>query len=424
MLDVVHALRGILRPSLESFHRILSEQNGKVLALAWFVTVFGMYIAHGTRAKPAHSGAKNGASQNGAAKNEVSKNGAAKNGIANKGGTKGTTETQGGSSEDKFLMANVFPCQPVGTVLESNASEAASFDTGSVHGKYLFLHRPTTDKQRFASGDYPYGEHMHGRQRLWEMRVQMTVREELEGDIYFGVEADRYQKPAAWERFLVGRLLGMIQYAVGGVSHSFGDDPKETEGEIERNRTVFPLWVVDQLIVTRTGEQPPCLSDPNFSEMGLTKAEDRVGFSAAINELQFKPGITITIGVWGAARFADAIRWRYLSPIGEGDFRDIGTHSPGYLVIYSLLPKNRWDSVKDDRDMRHLDSRRKFLMRICMWSSLIPTTPKHIQELVYAGSAQPESKSNGHVDKQQQWQQAGCFAGWSCLGGASKARAA
>merc|ERR1711920_829482 len=100
----------------------------------------------------------------------------------------------------------------------------------------------------------------------------------------------------------------------------------------------FPLWVLDQLIVTPEGEEAPSLDDPLLPTMGLTKANDRAGFKRAVEALVLEPGPTYTFCLWGVSRFADAINWRLagVPMLPETRLTDVGIHPPIFLVFYKL----------------------------------------------------------------------------------------
>eukprot|EP00928_Gymnodinium_smaydae_P089002 TRINITY_DN73017_c0_g1_i1.p1 TRINITY_DN73017_c0_g1~~TRINITY_DN73017_c0_g1_i1.p1 ORF type:complete len:415 (-),score=65.56 TRINITY_DN73017_c0_g1_i1:76-1251(-) len=297
------------------------------------------------------------------------------------------SDSEGNGEKGHLVLVNAAPCGPPGAVFQSNAPEPCPFETDISSGNYLFIHRPTDDPERVESGDYPYGDHMHGRRRLWEFRMQFRFKRKVEGEVFFGVEQDRYYPVSMVERYLVSSFVSLIRRAAPGMYHSHGDDPVTTDGECEIPGTVFPLWVMDQLIVTPEGETPPRLNDPEFDTFGRIKAHDREAMKQAIDGLDFSPGKTYTFGFWCVAQFMDAIAWKLLAAgiLPETSLTDLSTHPPCFATMYCLKPKDQWRSVSGPRDNRHLVSRKTYLWRVGFWSSHLPPPPGRTKELMCTG---------------------------------------
>lgn len=277
------------------------------------------------------------------------------------------------------VLCNAAPAGPGGTLFYTNATEPYPFETDWCVGKFLYVHRPTGDPEADAAGKYPYSEHMHGRHRLWEMRWQMTFKQACEQkDVRMGLEQDTYHWPGYCQYHLSLSFVAAIRRAVGDVYQSIGQDPKATDGEAERPIIAFPLWVLDQIIVTPEGEQPPNLNDPELPTMGLVKAQDRSGFRTAVDSLVLEPGCTFTFCSWGVSRFADGINWRLagVPMLPETRLGDVGINPPIYICLYKLKT-----SVEREDD-RHLDSRKDYLFRMAYWSSKLPATSKRVRELL------------------------------------------
>merc|ERR1712050_728076 len=103
---------------------------------------------------------------------------------------------------------------------------------------------------------------MHGRKRLWEMRFQMRFKHHVDQkDVFMGLEQDKYYWPGYCQYHLSLSFVSALRRVAGEVYQSIGQDPKAVEGEAERPVVAFPLWVLDQLIVTPAGEEPPNLND-------------------------------------------------------------------------------------------------------------------------------------------------------------------
>jgi hypothetical protein len=322
--------------------------------------------------------------------------------LGTKGGKSGSAAKAGlekgaASAQEAGTLQLVLaePCGPSREPFASNALEARSFETDVCTGKFLLLHKPTTEPERLKCGDYPYAGHMQGRKRNFEVRIQIcfkSVESLRKGKVYFGCELDRFYNIGAIELYFGRSLNDMIKRCAKGHHQSYGDDPDRVAGELERPCNVFPLWVMDQLVVTPVGEKPPELTSDKFPELGMIKANDRKAMSNAIDELEFQVGVTYTFGFWCVSQFADGIKWKATlgGPL-DTSLSALGTHPPAYMSMYCVKPREEWTDVRDSRDQRHLDSRKEYIFRAAFWSSLHPPPPKRVKELTSAKlAAEPE----------------------------------
>lgn len=304
-------------------------------------------------------------------------------GIYKKLGVESSTDgEQQGTDRGRMLTVLADPCRPVGSVAFNNEPEALAFECDAASGCVLMIHRPTCDPGANESGMYPYGDHMHGRRRLWEARWQLTFRRKVDGQVFLGLEQDKYMVVKWAQRVVAGNVLAVLRRTSGGAMyHSYGDDPTKVKGELERPTVVFPVSVIDQLIITPEGEPPPRLSDPLFPTWGITKSNDRKAFRAAVDTLELVPGPTYTFAFWALAQFADAIGWRAPARglLPEVPFRDIGIRPPCFFAMYSL-PRGGG---------RHLDSRKSYLLRMAYWSTLSPPEAARAEELLSRNEAAP-----------------------------------
>eukprot|EP00928_Gymnodinium_smaydae_P084569 TRINITY_DN6782_c0_g2_i1.p1 TRINITY_DN6782_c0_g2~~TRINITY_DN6782_c0_g2_i1.p1 ORF type:complete len:391 (-),score=52.92 TRINITY_DN6782_c0_g2_i1:438-1532(-) len=287
----------------------------------------------------------------------------------------------------------VEPCEPVGACFTTAEPEPQKFETDACIGFSLVLHKPTADNDLLRSANYAFAAHMHDRKRLWEFRWQITPKKQLNTrSIYFGVEQDQYAYINAVSRMLSKNLVAGLRRVVD-LYQSEGDDPKKCRGETERPCCVFSLQTLDQLIVTPPGGQPPSLDDPGYSGLGITKADDRKRFKAAIEDLELLPGHTYTFSFWSVARFADAVGWQSVGSTGVR-FQKIGIHPPCYFAMYELGPG------LTSTEKRHLDSRKTYCFKLAYWSSLYPPSAQRVQELSKeASSAQATEDSKNEVTK-------------------------
>jgi len=302
--------------------------------------------------------------------------------------------------EERLVLVLADPCRPLAATAPatacSNHPTPTSFDCEACRGSLLALHRPTCNQSLNASGSYPYSEHMHGRKRLWEFRWQLTFHKKLTGRVFMGLEQDKFV-PVNWaQRFFAQNVVAVLRRASGGAMYqSYGDDPACQKGEAERPTVVFPLSLVDQLIITPSGQMPPSLSDPFFPSLGITKADDRKAFRKVISELEFVPGPTYTFGFWCVSQYADGIGWR--SPatafLPEMKFCDIGIYPPCYFVMYALSPQHNGEKS----DSRHLDSRKAYMFRTAYWSTLVPPDLDRVKELQHGEQEPPPATTKKHA---------------------------
>ncbi|CAE7391264.1 Zfp36l1 [Symbiodinium sp. CCMP2456] len=293
------------------------------------------------------------------------------------------TEPVPGSESGHLLVANAAPCGPRGKWAPSYSTEPTEFDSGICHGSWLCIHKPTADAERMKAGDYPFADHLHTRKRLWEFRLQLKFRESVPaGNVFFGCEQDRYYHVGTIERYISSSVIALLRKASGDAMYqTHGDDPKYVQGEAERPTIAFPLWVMDQLIITEEGDDPPALNDPDFSSYGTVRALDRKRMQEVMQGLDFQPGRTFTFGFWCIAQFVDAVGWRVPARgvIPEVKLNEIGTHPPIYITMYLLSNRDEWN-VQGTRDERHLDSRKIYIWRVAAWSSPCLREPRVFDE--------------------------------------------
>merc|ERR1719277_1191352 len=139
---------------------------------------------------------------------------------------------------------------------------------------------------------------------------------------------------------------------------------------------------MDQLIVTRPGEKPPELTSDEFPTLGLIKANDRKSMKKTLDDLEFESGVTYTFGFWCVSQFVDAIMWKATlgGPL-DASLSALGTPPPAYLSMYYMKPREEWTDIQIRNDNRHLDSRKRYIFRAALWSSLHPPLPQRVKEL-------------------------------------------
>jgi hypothetical protein len=306
------------------------------------------------------------------------------------------TATSGEHGEGgRIVIFNADPSFPKGVEYASSQSTSCAIETDVARSRYLLLHKPTDCPGLMKSGKYPYGGHFHTRKRNWEIRIQFTLKRDIKGaEVYIGLAMDEYPN-LSWLADKAGLLMiQSFQRFASGLYFSRGDDPKKVKGEHERRQIVFPLWIMDQLIITEEGDTPPDLCDPGFPTKGIIKADDRGAFSKAMQDLKLTPGTTYTFGLWAPAQLVDVIRWQTHGK----DLRSVGVSPPCFLTMYALKP-----NPPGSTETRHLDSRKDHIINCATWSSLVLPDARRAQELsarrssLEKGLPEHERKSRGRT---------------------------
>lgn len=282
---------------------------------------------------------------------------------------------------------------PSSSLLRSNQSEATFFENENCTGSLLFMHRPTDNPVLEKSGRYPYADHFVGRKRLWEARVQLKFKHTPSAPVVFGIELDDYVPLTKAAKPLMGVVVAALRRVVGNdLYHSVGDDPSATDGPQEKPVFVMPLWAFDQFIVTPEGEEAPDLADPRFHELGKKRADDRTAFIKEISAIELKSGPTYTFAFWGISQFLDNINWEVVGvvPFTKVNFNQFCGRAPVHLVMYSLR------SGSDDKDMRHLQSRKQYYFDLKFWSSKFKPTPQRLKELLPSANSRSITVGNQH----------------------------
>lgn len=272
-------------------------------------------------------------------------------------------------------------CIPTHRLMVANAATPEAWENEICKGKYLFLHKPTHDEKLLKSRDYPYADHFAGRKRVWENRWQISFKEALTSDVYFGMVMEEYvtMNFAAQGalRFLTAQLRQILR---GALYHSCGDNPKEKSGELEKPCFIIPLWAFDQFIVTPEGQKPPDLTDPNFAEMGALRSKGIRDFKKEIESLEIRPGPTYTFSFYGISRLLDVVKWQIVGIPGVTplDFNMFCGQPPAYIAMYTLTNSDG----EEHAEKRHLESRKKHIFHVGFWSSAKRPTKEKLGQLI------------------------------------------
>jgi len=274
----------------------------------------------------------------------------------------------------------------------ANTSQPVESENEFAALKFLVLHRPTHDPKKEARGDYPYSWHFAGRKRLWEVRVQVRLKQKPDGPIFFGLEmchVPGHKKSRAVQQ--TQRLvLAAIRAAIGKEFYQTpGEDPGDGLKEAEPPTFVMPMWALDQFHISEIGEEPDLAGDLN--QVGMRRTEGMKNYIKAMGELveNFSTDKVYTFCFWGISQAIDVINWelRGVVPGIRMDANKLCGVSPLYVVAYILPP------AADKEETRHLISRKKYFFKVALWSDRKPPVPEELNKILgIAGGSAPQPK--------------------------------
>merc|ERR1719221_983802 len=128
--------------------------------------------------------------------------------------------------------------------MRANTAQPVVSENDHARVKCLVMHRPTHEPDRDAAGNFPYSWHMHGRKRLWEVRVQVQFKvvPQHKESVYFGLEmVPGPQSSGMMTKRIQKLILAGIQSTIGKEFYQTpGDDPTKTKGEVEPPCSAMP----------------------------------------------------------------------------------------------------------------------------------------------------------------------------------------
>jgi len=251
-----------------------------------------------------------------------------------------------------------------------------NFENDMCIGSALALHRNTWDRSVDRKGHY-FGYEFPGPAIKWEKRVQFRLKEPPKGTLMFGIELDEYVPVNDATRFAMKLIVGAMKMIVGNdLYHSVGEDPALTDNETEKPIFSMPMWCFDQFIETPEGEEPPSLTAPSFRNLGLRRSENGKEFTHKIANMKWKSGPTYTVSFWSISRLLDLALWKI-----SGAFPGVAMsmdqfcgRAPVHIVIYDFQP-----SVANNR---HVDSAKRYLFHLAIWSPEHPPPLSRLQQLM------------------------------------------
>lgn len=256
-----------------------------------------------------------------------------------------------------------------------------AFENEMCCGTTVAMHRATYDTALDRSGEYPYGYVFKGRKANWEMRMQIRFKQAPDGRINFGIELDEYVPLMGSTKAAMRAVVSSLKWIVGDeLHHSPGDDPAQTSGEAERPIFSMPVFAFDQFIETPEGQEPPDITDPNFPQLGIRRADDSAAFTKTMANQKFVVGPTYTFSFWSISQLLDCLMWQIkgVIPGVTVDFDRFCGRPPIHVVMYTLKPP----PAGRDNDERHLDSRKSYIFHLAFWSSLRKPPQRRLEQLL------------------------------------------
>eukprot|EP00929_Paragymnodinium_shiwhaense_P007861 TRINITY_DN111779_c0_g1_i1.p1 TRINITY_DN111779_c0_g1~~TRINITY_DN111779_c0_g1_i1.p1 ORF type:complete len:380 (+),score=53.38 TRINITY_DN111779_c0_g1_i1:54-1193(+) len=265
-------------------------------------------------------------------------------------------------------------------VLRANLAQPHVTENELCHLKLLAIHRPTDRPEAETAGDFPWTHHFQERKRLWEIRIQLRFKHIPEGSLYFGLEMPIGQcnpiTPAAKQVRTL--LLKAVHATLGDALYTSPGDDLAVVGEAEPPTCVMPMWAFDQFYVCEPGQEPELGS--NLDDLGFRRTD---GVSAYAKEMQrtlssLSLDKVYTFMFWGPSQFVDIVNWQFRVPIPfikqRMDINQICTTPPLYGVVYSV------PGLEASPDRRHLISRKKYLVKVALWSMTNPPSPEILRQ--------------------------------------------
>jgi hypothetical protein len=287
---------------------------------------------------------------------------------------------------------------PGGGLYLANTDRTEVFENDICALKFVTMHKPTHERWREKTGEYPCAWHMAGRRRMWEIRIQMRLKKVPENKISFGVVLGQHVPTSGISRQVQNALIHACS-VVGGIYNSQGDDPARTEGELEPPTFALPIWAFDQFVVSDPGEEPDLVG--NLEGLGMRRTDGIRDYITAFKDVEanLSTDKVYTFCIWGISQFLDVINWQVcgLLPGVRLNVSKLAGPPPVYIQMYEL------PGVKEeDVDRRHLDSRKKHYFNVALWSEVQPPSPatrKHLLKCADTDDLDEEPSKKAMVRK-------------------------
>jgi len=268
-----------------------------------------------------------------------------------------------------------------------NSTEPEASENDCCITKVIAMHRPTMQPWREATADYPYAWHLSGRKRLFEIRLQLRLKQIPKGKLHFGLTLGGYVHVGGAARQVQKALLAACRSIVGDLYHSSGDDPATCKGEVEPPTFVIPLWAFDQIVVSDPGDEPSLAGD--LSTVGHRRTDGIAAYARKMRDVidNISTDKVYTFCFWGVSQYLDCMRWEVCGvlPGLRIDFNKLCGAPPVYVAMYELpgvtekeaeesaeKSEHKQKKADKDADKRHLPSRKRYYFNVAMWSEHKP----------------------------------------------------
>jgi len=271
----------------------------------------------------------------------------------------------GQSRHSKMPLAKQIPC---------NAQEAIPLDNEYFSGRVCLIYRPVQGLDR----GHPYYDHFSTRKRNWEFRLQGKFKTVPKGELYVGAvlrDFDYNQSVATSSKIAMNTAMSLIKYQYK-MHFAWGARCKEAvKPNAELGCAVSDFTVFDQIIVTPSGRPVPTLSedlDEVSDAHGMSLMRRDIGLSEYSRMCQdvvksINTEDTYTFRLWGLSQLLDVLGWQ-LKIGARVSLEHFMKDFPVHLCMYDV-------DADDGREVRHLESRKRYFFDLMGWSNLVSMSP-------------------------------------------------
>jgi hypothetical protein len=255
--------------------------------------------------------------------------------------------------------------------LPPNTEKGVPIKTENFEGHFFCMNKRDP---AYGNPEDRYYRHFHKRRRLWEMRVQGRFRRRPEGDMFIGIVLRdfNYNQAVESSSVVVKKMAcALVRY---DLYMHWGDRCEASrlpDAELSHMVTNMTGW--DQIIVSPAGEEPPAING-NLAGLGLERKEEGLKEYGKACEKVFQEidlESTYTMSFYGVSQLLDVLHWQFIfAQMGIGARMPISRFFQEWPIHACMYELDRKQLSKDDK--RHLESRKRYYLDICVWSNQIP----------------------------------------------------